>query len=221
MKKINLRRLIKDEIQNIKAETVRNNRQSLMVKGVTGDRMGELNLDDDELDESAYRPIREELQILQEAKYKITKSKSGWDDQYYGITFKKNAIPASLWKKLRMDSGDDMFDEKHIEEILKTFFGNPIKKGGIYGSHVWKINSEDARIGDDWDVHETNGENYIQMEKVTLFNEAKKKENTINKNIIPIREEFTSDDYREIKEIIRAEIAAIFFDLFKKKAIWI
>ena len=100
MKKINLRRLIKDEIQNIKAETVRNNRQSLMVKGVTGDRMGELNLDDDELDESAYRPIREELQILQEAKYKITKSKSGWDEQYYGITFKKNAIPASLWKKL-------------------------------------------------------------------------------------------------------------------------
>ena len=34
-------------------------------------------------------------------------------------------------------------------------------------------------------------------------------------------EALTKQDYMEIKDIIRAEIAAIFFDLFKKRAIWI
>ena len=34
-------------------------------------------------------------------------------------------------------------------------------------------------------------------------------------------EALTKQDYMEIKDIIRSEIAAVFFDLFKKKAIWI
>jgi len=34
-------------------------------------------------------------------------------------------------------------------------------------------------------------------------------------------EALTSKDYAEIKDIIRAEIAAVFFDLFKKKSAWI
>ena len=34
-------------------------------------------------------------------------------------------------------------------------------------------------------------------------------------------EALTSKDYAEIKDIIRAEIAAVFFDLFKKKQMWI
>jgi len=109
--------------------------------------------------------IIEEVQLFQEAKYKITKSKPGWKDRYYGITFKKSAITGTLWKKLRKDSGDFSFNEPQIEEILKTFFGNPTKKGG---SNVWNIKGEDARVGEDWDVYEENEENYIQMEKVDL-----------------------------------------------------
>lgn len=34
-------------------------------------------------------------------------------------------------------------------------------------------------------------------------------------------EALTKQDYAEIKSIIRAEVAAIMFDLFKKKNIWI
>jgi len=36
-----------------------------------------------------------------------------------------------------------------------------------------------------------------------------------------LNEALSSKDYSEIKDIIRAEVAAIFFDLFKKKQIWI
>ena len=36
-----------------------------------------------------------------------------------------------------------------------------------------------------------------------------------------LTEELTKQDYKEIKDLIRAELAAVFFDLFKKKAIWI
>ena len=34
-------------------------------------------------------------------------------------------------------------------------------------------------------------------------------------------EALTSSDYKDIKDIIRAEIAAVFFDLFKKRQTWI
>ena len=36
-----------------------------------------------------------------------------------------------------------------------------------------------------------------------------------------LNEELTKQDYQEIKDLIRAELAAVFFDLFKKKQIWI
>lgn len=35
-----------------------------------------------------------------------------------------------------------------------------------------------------------------------------------------IDENFTNEDERELRELIRNEIAAIFFDLFKKRAAW-
>jgi hypothetical protein len=34
-------------------------------------------------------------------------------------------------------------------------------------------------------------------------------------------EALSKKDYIEIKEIIRAEIAAVFFDLFRKRGVWI
>ena len=34
-------------------------------------------------------------------------------------------------------------------------------------------------------------------------------------------EALTSHDYKDIKDIIRAEIAAVFFDLFKKRQMWV
>ena len=36
-----------------------------------------------------------------------------------------------------------------------------------------------------------------------------------------LNEALTKDDYKDIKDLIRAELAAVFFDLFKKKQIWI
>ena len=33
-------------------------------------------------------------------------------------------------------------------------------------------------------------------------------------------EALTASDYKEIKEIIRAEVVAIFFDLYKKRQVW-
>jgi len=33
-------------------------------------------------------------------------------------------------------------------------------------------------------------------------------------------EALTANDYREIKDIIRAEVVAIFFDLYKKRQVW-
>lgn len=34
-------------------------------------------------------------------------------------------------------------------------------------------------------------------------------------------EKLESSDYKEIKDLIRAEVAAIMFQLFKKKSIWL
>jgi hypothetical protein len=45
----------------------------------------------------------------------------------------------------------------------------------------------------------------------------KKKTNTKPK---VIKEELEPEDYIELREIIRAEIASIFFDLYKKKNVW-
>lgn len=36
-----------------------------------------------------------------------------------------------------------------------------------------------------------------------------------------INESLDKNDYKEIRDLIRAEVAAIMFDLFKKKQIWI
>jgi hypothetical protein len=35
-----------------------------------------------------------------------------------------------------------------------------------------------------------------------------------------INEEITSEDEKKIREIIRTELSAIFFDLFKKRKMW-
>ena len=35
-----------------------------------------------------------------------------------------------------------------------------------------------------------------------------------------INEEITNDDEKKIREIIRQEVSAIFFDLFKKRKMW-
>ena len=35
-----------------------------------------------------------------------------------------------------------------------------------------------------------------------------------------VNEEITSEDERKIREIIRNEVSAIFFDLFKKRKTW-
>ncbi len=36
-----------------------------------------------------------------------------------------------------------------------------------------------------------------------------------------LNEELTKQDYQEIKDLIRAELAAVFFDFYKKRAIWV
>jgi len=36
-----------------------------------------------------------------------------------------------------------------------------------------------------------------------------------------LNEALTAKDYKEIKDLIRAEVAAIMFDLFKKRQIWV
>ena len=43
--------------------------------------------------------------------------------------------------------------------------------------------------------------------------------NTVRKGSV-IKEELEPEDYIELREIIRAEIASIFFDLYKKKNVW-
>ena len=35
-----------------------------------------------------------------------------------------------------------------------------------------------------------------------------------------VNEEITNDDEKKIREIIRREVSAIFFDLFKKRKMW-
>lgn len=42
-------------------------------------------------------------------------------------------------------------------------------------------------------------------------------EETLSRLIV---EKLDVDDYKEIKDLIRAEVAAIMFDLFKKKSMW-
>lgn len=36
-----------------------------------------------------------------------------------------------------------------------------------------------------------------------------------------LNEALSASDYKEIKDIIRAEVAAIMFDLFKKRQVWV
>lgn len=54
----------------------------------------------------------------------------------------------------------------------------------------------------------------IREEIVRGFQEEQQKQKRLD-------EALTKQDYMEIKNIIRAEVAAIMFDLFKKKNIWI
>jgi len=52
-------------------------------------------------------------------------------------------------------------------------------------------------------------------------NKKKKKKTATNSTGYEIvKEEITDKDLRKISDIIRMEVALIFFDLFKKKAIW-
>jgi len=46
-------------------------------------------------------------------------------------------------------------------------------------------------------------------------------ERRIKTHKIVIKETLDDDDYKEIQDLIRAELAEIFFDLFKKRTIWI
>ena len=41
-----------------------------------------------------------------------------------------------------------------------------------------------------------------------------------NKLFTTINEELTKDDFREIRDLIRKEMALLFYDLFKKKNVW-
>ena len=41
-----------------------------------------------------------------------------------------------------------------------------------------------------------------------------------NVKLDKINEEITNEDEKKIREIIRQEISAIFFDLFKKRKMW-
>jgi hypothetical protein len=40
-------------------------------------------------------------------------------------------------------------------------------------------------------------------------------------NKFTINEELTTEDYREIRNFIRKEIATIFYDLFRKRTTWV
>lgn len=48
----------------------------------------------------------------------------------------------------------------------------------------------------------------------------KKKNSTNSTGYEVVNEEITDKDLRKISDIIRMEVALIFFDLFKKKALW-
>lgn len=54
----------------------------------------------------------------------------------------------------------------------------------------------------------------LDKHMLVIFEERQRQQNRLN-------EALTNKDYMEIKEIIRAEIAAVFFDLFKKKSAWL
>jgi len=54
----------------------------------------------------------------------------------------------------------------------------------------------------------------LDKHMLVIFEERQVQQNRLD-------EALTSKDYAEIKDIIRAEIAAVFFDLFKKRAMWI
>ena len=56
--------------------------------------------------------------------------------------------------------------------------------------------------------------NFIVINRARITNQL----NAIKESVI--KEELEPEDYIELREIIRAEIASIFFDLYKKKNVW-
>ena len=54
----------------------------------------------------------------------------------------------------------------------------------------------------------------IKEELVNIIAERIYEDKTLNESL-------SAKDYKEIKDLIRAEVAAIMFDLFKKRQIWV
>ncbi len=61
---------------------------------------------------------------------------------------------------------------------------------------------------------------YAFSSKKKKDKKKRKKISTISTGYELVSEEITDKDLRKISDIIRMEVALIFFDLFKKKALW-
>jgi hypothetical protein len=79
------------------------------------------------------------------------------------------------------------------------------------------------KIGDIWDelanlLDELDGTELEEITTTTGGFETPKAFKKKKKKIV--KEEITSDDWNKLKKIIRMEIAMIYFDLYKKRAVW-
>jgi hypothetical protein len=91
----------------------------------------------------------------------------------------------------------------------------------IYLTVAQKVGAETKDIKDNFGGISVYFNEKFPLVKKELKKELSKikhvSENINNKSL---QEDFTVNDYKEIKDIIRAEVVAIFFDLYKKRAIW-
>jgi hypothetical protein len=125
-----------------------------------------------------------------------------------------------------MKISKDRIKEIIREEILNEFHGLP-SRGKVFIRVKDKAEAEKylKRMGIKfteaekevhgftwWDKNKTVAE--LNKNLLILYEATKVQQNRLN-------EALDKKDYMEIKDIIRAEIAAVFFDLFKKKSMWL
>ena len=58
------------------------------------------------------------------------------------------------------------------------------------------------------------------MKKETIYKIINEEIENVKWGKIPLKEELESSDIAKLRSIIRAEVSAIFFDLFKKRKSW-
>jgi hypothetical protein len=166
------------------------------------------------------------------AVYKMAKKKLGTSvkSKADAIAPKGDVTTKKSKAKLKFKPKDNLYNQIHDKYANQTqhLKGKKIKKlTDLVSVQRWSLE----------DAHPTDGDNPVSPQEYKTLQDKIKKERILFKQYVGgntkanlmqlegvsesvIKEELEPKDYFELRELIRQEIASVFFDLYKKKSVW-